>query len=154
MRPARVLVADDHRMFAEGLRGLLEPEFALIEIVADGRQLIEAAQRLAPDVIVADISMPNLNGLDAVEHLRKAKCKAKIVFLTMHRDVTYLTTALQAGASAFLLKSSASSELLLAIREAIAGRTYITPRLAQRLLQMSADSDSERPTGLPTLTPR
>ncbi|MGO9114711.1 MAG: response regulator [Thermoguttaceae bacterium] len=154
MTPARVLVADDHRMFAEGLRGLLEPEFELVEIVDDGRQLIEAAQRLAPDVIVVDITMPRLNGLDAAKHLRKAKCRAKIVFLTMHRDVTYLTTALQAGASAFLLKNSASSELLTAIREVMAGRTYITPLLVQRLAEMCAESDSESPTGLPALTLR
>ena len=106
---------------------LLEPDFDLVEIVEDGRQLIEAAERLAPDVIVVDITMPLLNGLDAVEHLRKAGCRAKIVFLTMHRDVTYVATALQAGASGFVLKQSASSELLTAIREAIAGRIYVTP---------------------------
>ena len=100
MTRARVLLADDHRMVAEGLRSLLEPEFELVEIVEDGRQLIEATERLAPDVIVVDITMPFMNGLDAVEYLRKAGCKAKIVFLTMHRDVTYVTTALQAGARA------------------------------------------------------
>ena len=127
MTRARVLLADDHRMVAEGLRSLLEPEFELVEIVEDGRQLIEAAERLAPDVIVVDITMPFMNGLDAVEHLRKASCKAKIVILTMHRDVTYVTTALQAGASGFVLKNSASSELLTAMREVMAGRTYITP---------------------------
>jgi DNA-binding NarL/FixJ family response regulator len=154
MTRARVLMADDHRMVAEGLRSLLEPEFELVGIVEDGRQLIEAAEKLAPDVIVVDITMPLLNGLDAVEHLRKAGCRAKIVFLTMHRDVTYAATALQAGASAFLLKSSASSELLTAIREAMAGRTYITPPLAERLAQISAQSDSEDQTDVPTLTLR
>lgn len=154
MTRTRVLLADDHRMVSEGLRSLLEPEFDLVEIVEDGRQLIEAAERLAPDVIVVDITMPLLNGLDAVEHLRKAGCRARIVFLTMHRDVTYAATALQAGASGFVLKQSASSELLTAIREAMAGRTYITPLLAERLLQMSDESDSENQTDIPILTLR
>ena len=154
MTRARVLLADDHRMVAEGLRSLLEPEFELVEIVEDGRQLIEATERLAPDVIVVDITMPFMNGLDAVEYLRKAGCKAKIVFLTMHRDVTYVTTALQAGASGFVLKNSAGSELLTAMREAMAGRTYITPPLAERLTQMSAESGSANQTDLPTLTLR
>ena len=86
MSRPRILVADDHRIVAEGLRSLLEPAFELVEIVEDGRQLVDAAKRLAPDVIVADITMPQLNGLDAVEELRQAGCQAKIIYLTMHPD--------------------------------------------------------------------
>ena len=120
MSRPRILVADDHRIVAEGLRSLLEPAFELVEIVEDGRQLVDAAKRLAPDVIVADITMPQLNGLDAVEQLRQAGCKAKVVFLTMHKDATYAARAMRAGASGFVLKHSASSELVTAIRESLA----------------------------------
>jgi DNA-binding NarL/FixJ family response regulator len=116
MTRSRILMADDHRMVAEGLRGVLEPTYELVDIVADGRQLVEAAQRLQPDVIVADISMPQLNGLDAVVQMRRDGCQAKIVFLTMHCDALYAVRAMRAGASAYVLKQSASTELLTAIR--------------------------------------
>jgi DNA-binding NarL/FixJ family response regulator len=142
MTRPRILVADDHRIVAEGLRSLLEPAFELVEIVEDGRQLVDAAKRLAPDVIVADITMPQLNGLDAVEQLRQAGCQAKIVFLTMHKDATYAARALRSGASGFVLKHSASSELVTAIRESLVGRTYVTPAIAEaveRLLAARSD---------------
>ncbi len=139
MSRPRILMADDHRMLAEGLRSLLEPEFELVEIVENGRQLVEAAQRLRPEVIVADISMPQLNGLDAVEQLRQAGCQAKVVFLTMHKDALYAARAVRAGASGFVVKHSASSELVTAIREALAGRSYLTPALAE-LVQNMPDS--------------
>ncbi len=138
MSRPRILVADDHRIVAEGLRSLLEPEFELVEIVEDGRQLVDAAKRLAPDVIVADITMPQLNGLDAVEQLRQAGCQAKIVFLTMHKDATYAARALRSGASGFVLKHSASSELVAAIRESLVGRTYVTPAIAEAVERLMA----------------
>ena len=133
MTRPRILMADDHRMLAEGLRSLLEPAYELVEIVEDGRALVEAAQRLEPDVIVADITMPLLNGLDAVEQLRGLGCPAKVIFLTMHKDALYAARAMRAGASGFLLKHSASKELLTAIHEALAGRTYATPAIAELL---------------------
>ena len=147
MTRPRILMADDHRMVAEGLRGVLEPTYELVDIVADGRQLVEAAQRLQPDVIVADISMPQLNGLDAIVQIRRDGCPAKIVFLTMHCDALYAVRAMRAGASAYVLKQSASTELLTAIREALAGRTYVAPALADVVARMlsagpeQADSD-------------
>jgi len=144
MTRPRILVADDHRMLAEGLRSLLEPAYELVEIVQDGRGLVEAAVRLQPDVIVADITMPLLNGLDAVEQLRRLGCQAKVVFLTMHKDPLYAARALRAGASGFVLKHSASAELLTAIHEALAGRTYVTPAIADlldRLPDPAPDSD-------------
>ena len=98
MSRARIVMADDHRMVAEGLRSLLEPAYELSEIVEDGRQLVEAALRLQPDVIVADISMPQLNGLDAIVQIRRAGCQAKIIFLTMHCDALYAVRAIRAGA--------------------------------------------------------
>ena len=144
MTRPRILLADDHRLVAEGLRSLLEPAYELVEIVEDGRELVEAAQRLQPDVIIADVTMPLLNGLDAVEQLRRLGCQAKVVFLTMHKDPFYAARALRAGASGFVLKHSASAELLTAIQEALAGRTYVTPAIAERLDRLpdpAADSD-------------
>ena len=133
MTRPRILMADDHRMVAEGLRSLLEPACELIEIVEHGQALVEAAQRLQPDVIVADITMPLLNGLDAVEQLRRLGCQAKVVFLTMHKDTLYAARAMRAGASGFVLKHSASADLLTAIQEALAGRTYLTPAIGDLL---------------------
>ena len=153
MTRPRILMADDHRMVAEGLRGVLEPTYELVDIVADGRQLVEAAQRLQPDVIVADISMPQLNGLDAIVQIRRDGCPAKIVFLTMHCDALYAVRAMRAGASAYVLKQSASTELLTAIGEALAGRTYVAPALADVVARMLAAAPEQADTDV-LLTPR
>ncbi len=134
----RILVADDHRMVAEGLHRVLEPDFDLIEIVEDGRALVEAALRLRPDVIVADITMPQLNGLDAVEQIRRSGCDAKVIFLTMHKDAVYAARAQRVGADGFVLKHSASTELLTALRMVLEGRTYVTPEIAELLERLSA----------------
>jgi len=144
MTRARIVMADDHRIVAEGLRSLLEPAYELVEIVEDGRGLVEAAQRLQPDVIVADITMPILNGLDAVEEIRRLGCQAKVIFMTMHKDALYAARAMRSGASGFVLKHSASAELLTAIHEALAGRTYVTPAIAElldRLPDLAPDRD-------------
>ena len=98
MSKPRVLIADDHQILAEGLRGLLEPEFEVVGVVADGRELVAAAKKHRPDVIVADITMPSLNGIEAAVQLRDVGVKAKVVFLTMHRDVAYARRAMEAGA--------------------------------------------------------
>jgi len=134
MRRPRVLLADDHKIVTEGLRSLLEPEFELVGVVEDGRALVAAAKELRPDVIVADISMPLLNGIEVAEQLNRAGVGAKIIFLTMHLDVMYATRAFEAGASGYVLKHSAPSELVSAIREALKGRTYITPLISKDLL--------------------
>lgn len=133
-RRARVLLADDHLMVAEALKSLLSEEFHLVGVVGDGRELIEAAGRLRPDVIVADIAMPHLNGIDALTRLREDGNHVPVVFLTMHRDVTYARRALEAGASGFVLKHSASVELLTALHAALEGKTYLTPQLAGEVL--------------------
>src|SRR5262249_23608805 len=119
MSKPRVLLADDHRILAEGLRGLLEPEFQVVGVGADGRELVAeggglgaAARRHRPDVVVADIPMPSLNGIEAALQLRDAGVKARVVFLTMHRDVAYARRALDAGAAGFVLKHSAAAELV------------------------------------------
>jgi DNA-binding NarL/FixJ family response regulator len=131
----RVLLADDHKIVLDGLKSLLEPEFELAGTVEDGRALVSAAQNLHPDVIVVDISMPLLNGIEAVRQIKKEDRQVKVIFLTMHPDVTYAIRAFEAGASGYVLKHSASSELLAAIHEAIKGRTYVTPMIAGELLQ-------------------
>jgi DNA-binding NarL/FixJ family response regulator len=154
MKRARVLVADDHRILAEGLRSLLEPEFELVDIVEDGRTLVTLAKKLSPDVIVADITMPLLNGIEAVRQLKKADVPAKVVFLTMHQDVTYAAKAFELGASGFVLKHSAPSELVTAIREVLAGRTYVTPLIAGELLQAYRDGVGRRQDPAVDLTPR
>jgi DNA-binding NarL/FixJ family response regulator len=154
MRKPRVLLADDHRILAEGLRSLLEPEFELVDIVEDGRALVARAKELHPDVIVADISMPLLNGIEAALQLKKTDVEAKIVFLTMHQDVTYATKAFELGAAGFVLKHSAPSELVTAIREALAGRTYVTPMIAKDLMQAFRDGAAQRLAPAVELTPR
>lgn len=134
MKRPKILAADDHRIVAEGLRSLLEPDFELVEVVEDGAALIEAHDRLRPDIIVADVTMPRLNGIQAMRRLRENGSEAKFVFLTMHPDVAYAVEALDAGASGYVLKHSAPEELVAAVREALAGRTYITPRIAGEVL--------------------
>ena len=141
MSKPRVLLADDHRILAEGLRGLLEPEFEVVGVVADGRELVAAARELRPDVVVADITMPSLNGIEAAVQLRHLGIEARVVFLTMHRDVAYARRAMEAGAAGFVLKHSAASEIVTAVREALRGQTYVTPMIAGELLQSYRQGD-------------
>jgi DNA-binding NarL/FixJ family response regulator len=135
MKRIRILLADDHKIFLDGLRGLLEPGFEIVGMVEDGRALVSLVQKLRPDLIVVDISMPSLNGIEAVRQIKKLDPQVKVVFLTMHADVTYAIRAFEVGASGFVLKHSASSELLTAISEVIKGRTYVTPMIAGELMQ-------------------
>src|SRR5262249_49511322 len=111
MRRSTVLLADDHTIMTEGLRRLLEPDFEVAGAVENGRDLVEAAKRLQPDVVVLDISMPELNGIDAALQIRKDVPKARLIFLTMHADATYVNAAFRAGASGYVLKRCASAEL-------------------------------------------
>jgi len=150
----RVLVCDDHLLVAEALRSLLAPDFDLVGVVEDGRALIEAAASLRPDVIVADITMPRLNGIDALAQLRQGGDQVPVVFLTMHRDVTFARRALEAGASGFVLKHSAPVELVTAIRAALEGRTYLTPQLAGEVLQSMKQGPKEAGDPVVSLTPR
>jgi DNA-binding NarL/FixJ family response regulator len=153
-RRPRVLLADDHLLVAEALESLLTPEFDLVGVVEDGRALVEAAGRLRPDVIVADVTMPHLNGIDALAQLRQGGDRTPVVFLTMHRDVTFARRALDAGASGFVLKHSASLELITAIRAALHGKTYLTPQLAGEILESMKEGSEEAGDPLGSLTPR
>ena len=129
----RILIADDHTIVAEGLIKLLSRRFDVVAAVADGTALIEAAERLRPDVIVADLNMPAVSGLEALEQLKKRGLTSKFVILTMQRDATIAARAMRAGASAFL-KQSAGIELINAIDEVLNGRTYLTPAVTGDIL--------------------
>ena len=153
MSRPRVLLADDHRVVAEGLSRLLAEDFELVGMVEDGRALVVAAKKLQPDVVVADISMPHLNGIDAMVHLRKDNADVKVVFLTMHQDPAYARRALEAGAAGFVVKHSAPAELVMAIHAALKGQTFIAPTLASEVLRQiqhgSRETDSSQ-----LMTPR
>jgi DNA-binding NarL/FixJ family response regulator len=154
MKRIRILLADDHKIVLDGLRSLLEPEFMLVGAVEDGRSLVSAAQQLHPDVIVVDISLPLLNGIEAVRQIKKTDNQVKVIFLTMHPDVTYAIRAFEAGASGYVLKHSASSELLTAIQEAIRGRKYVTPMIAGELMQAYQEGVHRQVEETPQLTQR
>lgn len=152
MNRSRVLVADDHRIVAEGLRGILEPTYELVGIVENGRELVDQALALQPDVIVADITMPLLNGLDAMALLQRQDCRSKFVFLTMHKDVTYAAKALRQGAMGYVLKHSASEELLKALKAVFAGEKYVSGEIASGL--EGREDAAEQIEDLRTLTTR
>src|SRR5580704_16343621 len=119
MKCPRLLLADDHPLVVAGLRSLLETECDVVGAVSDGRSLVEAASRLKPEVIVTDISLPRLNGIDAARQIKKEQPEAKILFLTMHSNPAYLKEALAAGATGYLLKTSAQEELLKAVQDVV-----------------------------------
>lgn len=154
MSKVRILLADDHRLVAEGLRALLEPEFELVGIVEDGRELLDKAQQVNPDVIIVDITMPLLNGIDAVKRMKESGSPAKIIIVTMHHDALYARRAFEAGASGFLLKQSAADELLAAIREVLKDRTYITPIIAEELMQTYMNGGHKKSDPIRKLTSR
>ena len=156
MKKPRVLMADDHSMILAGLRKLVEGECEVVGTVEDGRALVEAAQKLRPDLILLDISMPLLNGLEATRQLTKLVPESKLIILTMHASPTYATEAFQAGASGYLLKRSAASELNQAIQSVLQGRQYLTPLITKDVLDsVFKPSTGERGTPASTaLTPR
>ena len=134
MKRPRVIMADDHSLIMAGLRKLVEADCDVVATVEDGRALLEAAERINPDLILLDISMPLLNGLDAARQLSKIVPECKLIFLTMHANPSYATEAFQAGASGYLLKRSAASELQQAIRSALSGQYYLTPLITKDVL--------------------
>jgi DNA-binding NarL/FixJ family response regulator len=154
MSRPRILLADDHRIVAEGLKELLTPEFEFLGLVEDGRELVEQAKKLRPDVIVADVTMPHLNGIDALAQLKKNDPNVKVVFLTMHREVAYARRALEAGAFGFVLKHSAPDELVTALRAALAGKKYITPAIAGEVLESIQSDPRSSKDPVASLTPR
>ncbi len=154
MPKTRILLAEDHTLVAEGLQSLLKDSFDLLGVAPDGRALVEMAERLHPDVVVTDISMPLLNGLDAIRQILAKNPKIKIVVLTMHRDTHLAAEAFRAGASGYLLKVSPAEELIAAIREVAQGKGYVTTLLAKDLITLLMEAGSAPRAESSALTPR
>ncbi len=156
VRKPRVLIADDHSILLAGVRKLIEDQCEVVGTVEDGRALLEAADWLKPELILLDISMPLLNGLDAARHLRKALPETKLLFLTMHASSRYATEAFKAGAQGFLLKQSAASELPQAIEAVLQGKHYLTPSIAKPVIDQALKAgDTSVTMGMAKeLTPR
>ncbi len=130
MTRARILLADDHKGMRDRVVRMLEREFEMLEPVGDGQELLEAASRLKPDICLMDISMPVVSGIEAAIQLKENGSKAKIIFLTIHEDTDFLVAALKAGASGYVVKPRMASDLRVAVKEVLAGRTYISSSLS------------------------
>jgi len=138
----RIIIADDHILFSQGLKRLLEPEFNIIEIVQDGEQAIDAAKKMQPDLIIVDLSMPKLTGIETIKHIAKLNFDVRIVVLTMHNDAFYPGEAFKAGADGYILKSIAPNELIRALQIVLNGRRYLSPGLATEILRRMRSGES------------
>jgi DNA-binding NarL/FixJ family response regulator len=155
MKKPRVLMADDHSILLAGVRKLLEERYDVVGMVEDGRALLEAAERYKPDLILLDISMPLLNGLDAGRQLKRLQPDVKLLFLTMHASPQYATEAFKAGGSGYLLKQSAVSELPQAIEAVLQGKYYLTPSIAKPVIEKALNAEKPAVKGsIAELTPR
>ena len=155
MKHWRVLLADDHDIVIEGLRRVLaHPDIEIVGAVHDGRALLHAIEQLRPDIIVTDVTMPLLNGIEAARQIRESDPGMKIIFLTMHPDITFATEALMAGGQGYVLKNSASDELVTAIREVGNGRTYVSRSIAETVRQALSSRSNTWRSQLDMLTPR
>ena len=150
MKKKRILLADDHQFITDSLISILEQAYEIAGVVEDGKALVKEAIKLSPDVLIVDISMPKLNGLEAVRQLKKEGVTAKVIFLTMHPDVIYATNALAVGALGYVLKHSAQSELLQAVETVLLGKTFVTEKLSKELESMP----HSRRNPIRKLTPR
>ncbi len=150
----RAVLADDHTLVAEACKKLLEPECEVVRIVPDGRALLSAAAELKPDVIVTDIAMPQLNGLDAGEQLRQLLPSARLIFLTMNGSRELAAEAFRRGASGYLLKTSAASELITAVRQVLRGERYLSPLVSKQDVRHFLQHRADRHPDGPALTPR
>jgi DNA-binding NarL/FixJ family response regulator len=144
---ARILIADDHQLLADACKGLLEPEFRVVGVVTDGRSSITAAATLKPDIIILDIYMPHLNGLDAGEQIKRKMPSVKLVYLTMSMAADVAAEAFRCGASAYVLKQSAGEELLLAVRKVAQGASYLSPLVAQETVSFLLNTDASLTEG-------
>src|SRR3977135_3126693 len=153
MKRPRILLADDHKLMAEPLQHLLQADFDVVGIVSDGRALIKAAAELKPELVVVDIGMPLLNGLDAADQLKTLHPEIKVIFLTQNREPRYAVEAFRRKASGYLLTDSAASEVNTAIREVLRGRSYVSPLIAKGMLNHALNPEPGGP-GLRELSPR
>lgn len=153
MNRPTILLADDHTMIADAFRALLEPQYQIVATVYDGRSLLERALELKPDVVLVDVGMPLLNGLSAGQQLKQKLRKVKLIYVTMNEDPDLASEALRTGASGYLLKSSAASELLKSVHEVLRGGTYVTAKI-KRLMEDSFIRSNRPKTAEKKLTPR
>jgi DNA-binding NarL/FixJ family response regulator len=151
MPKPRILIADDHALVIEGFRRILEERYELVGMAGDGYELLSAAKTVQPDIVILDISMPLLNGIDTARQLKKISPTAKIIIVTMHAGADYVRSAFEAGASAYVLKGSAVDELTLAIQAVLEGHSYITPLITKDLVEVYLSTASEKRRDL---TPR
>ncbi len=150
MSRPRIVLADDHRLFAEGLKSLLDAEFEIVAMVEDGQALLDAVEEHSPDLVVTDLSMPELNGIECVRKLHETSPELKVVLLTMHEDVGLATAAIRAGAAGYVLKHGGMKDVLQAVEEALNGGIHVSSRIAKDVMQALATG---RKAG-PDLTPR
>jgi len=149
MSRPRIILADDHRVFAEGLAALLGATYEIAAIAEDGQALLDAVAEHAPDVVVTDISMPKLNGIECVRRLQETAPELKVVLLTMHEDVGLATAAIRAGASGYVLKHGGAKEVLRAVEEALEGGVHVSPRIAKGVLRALSDPAKSEPVFTP-----
>lgn len=135
MKKPTVLIADDHQIIVHALKGILESEFEVVDTACNGMELLEKAEALRPDIVVVDVSMPLVGGIEAVSQLKRQTSPVKVVFLTMHSDVLFAIKAFEAGARGYVLKHSPPTELLMAVREVAQGRTFVSPVIAGELME-------------------
>jgi DNA-binding NarL/FixJ family response regulator len=154
MRHTRVLLADDHVLILEGFRKVLEPHCEIVGAVTDGKSLVDAALSLKPDLIMLDLIMPALNGIEAARQIRKQLPEVKLLFVSMHASPTYLREAITAGAQGYLLKSSAREEILGAVQKVLSGEDYITKGIVAEDFDVSSYRTGKRIAGAKNLTPR
>ena len=154
MKRIRILVGDDHPFILDGVRRLLEGHYNVVGSANDGKALVEAAARLAPNVVVLDVSMPILNGIDAARQIKKTLPATLFVFLSMHSNAIYMRKAFEAGASAYVLKSGAAEELLNAIGAVIRGRSYVSPSFGRDVTESLQDRSAEAKRSVIELTNR
>ncbi len=155
-KPVRVILADDHTLVRAGIRALLEklPNVQVLAEASDGREVLELAQTHAPEVILMDIAMPGLNGLEATARLFKELPKVRVIILSMHSNEEYVARALRAGAAGYLLKDAGTSELEAAIRAVVRGESFLSPAVSTRAVAGGSRGGGEGPTALEALTPR
>lgn len=148
----RVLMADDHSIVLTGVRNLIEDRCEIVGIVDNGRDLVEAAERLRPELVILDISMPLLNGLDAARHIKESCPETKLIFLTMHTSPRFVTGSVKVGGNGYVLKHNASDELGPAIEAVLKGQTYLTPAIVQPMPDSFRQPGQKK--GVDDLTPR
>lgn len=150
-----IILADDHTVVRQGLRAMLEPEYHVVAETGDGLEVVVLVERFQPDLLVLDIMMPGLNGIDAARQISRISPKTRIIMLSMHPDEAYVVEALKSGAYGYVLKGSDANELMSAIREGAAGRRYLSPQISERVIQGYVERfESSVMDAYETLTPR